>query len=107
VAGLFPAGIIRRCDYRRRSPRFDRDKRARYRTAVGDPEGGRELASIVGSLRDAGVEIGGETCARSPRGFVADASAAPLLRQSALYARMTLPPGAPTSTGFVGVALEE
>jgi uncharacterized protein (TIGR02453 family) len=56
---------------------FDRDRLARYRTAVTAPE--------------ASHDIGGQTYTRTPRGYTATPDQDRFLRHSALYAHAELP----------------
>jgi uncharacterized protein (TIGR02453 family) len=70
---------------------FDRDRLARYRTAVTAPEASRDLASIVATLDRAGHDIGGQTYTRTPRGYTATPDQDRFLRHSALYAHAELP----------------
>jgi uncharacterized protein (TIGR02453 family) len=63
---------------------FDKPRLARFRDAVAGSASGDELASVVGKLERAGHEVGGETYARTPRGFDVDEKRERLLRHSAL-----------------------
>ena len=106
VSGLFlrvsPDGVIIGAG----AHGFDKSQLARYRAAVADTTGGADLATIVADLESAGVGVGGETYARTPRGFDVDEPAIErLLRHSALYAHSELPASAATTPGFVDQAL--
>jgi uncharacterized protein (TIGR02453 family) len=71
---------------------FDPTRLTRYRAAVADREVGAELAATVGRLERQGHAVGGETYARTPRGFDIDDDRERLLRHSALFAHAELPP---------------
>lgn len=72
---------------------LDKTRLARYRAAVADETAGALLVEVVDRIEDGGEEVGGETYARTPRGFDVDEGRARLLRHSALYAHAELPPG--------------
>ncbi|WP_242901344.1 DUF2461 domain-containing protein [Actinomadura terrae] len=62
------------------------DQLRRYRAAVDSETPGRELHAIVGGLRDAGLEIGGDRLKTRPRGTPEDHPRLDLLRHRSLYA---------------------
>jgi uncharacterized protein (TIGR02453 family) len=70
---------------------FAKNQLARYRAAVEAATTGAELAAIVEKLEHAGYEVGGQTYARTPRGFAAGERNERLLRHSALFAHDELP----------------
>lgn len=84
---------------------FDRDRLARYRTAVMAPEAGPDLASIVATLDRAGHGVGAETYSRTPRGYSGTPDQERLLRHSALYAHAELPPDRAVDPGLVPTLL--
>ena len=59
---------------------------ARYRAAVDDERRGRQLARIVGRVRSAGFEIGGDRLKTRPRGVADDHPRLDLLRHRSLTA---------------------
>jgi uncharacterized protein (TIGR02453 family) len=84
---------------------FDRTRLAAYRAAVADEAAGADLLATVGGIEDGGHEVGGETYARTPRGFDADEDRARLLRHSALYAHAELPASLATDTQLTTMLL--
>ena len=107
VSGLFLRIVARRRRRRRRRPRF------RPRPAGPLPRRrGRRHPRGASSPRSSttwdapGVEVGGETYVRTPRGVAVDNPASErLLRHSALYAHAELPAAAAATAGFLGEAL--
>jgi uncharacterized protein (TIGR02453 family) len=102
VSGLFlriaPGGVIVGTG----AHGFDRDQLARYRAALEDQSAATALVGVVDRLEAAGLEVGGETYRRVPRGVVvADAGTERLWRHSALYASDTLPAAIATSDDLV------
>jgi uncharacterized protein (TIGR02453 family) len=79
---------------------FDNHQLVRYRAAVADPQQGAELTKIVTKIERRSIEVGGETYARTPRGFTATGRADALLRHSGLYAHETHNPGFAASPTF-------
>jgi uncharacterized protein (TIGR02453 family) len=70
---------------------FDRDRLARFRTAVTVPDTGGQLTSIVAALDRAGHDVGGAAYARTPRGFTPTPDQDRLLRHNALHVHAELP----------------
>lgn len=56
-----------------------------FRTAVANPQMGKELASIAKKLRKSGFELKGAHYKRSPRGFTDDGPAAEFLLHNCLH----------------------
>lgn len=69
------------------------DEVARYRAAVEDEEGGRELAAIAVGLRREGFTIGGDRLKSRPRGVPAGHPRLDLLRHRKIDAGRRLGPG--------------
>lgn len=87
---------------------FGKDQLGRFRSAVSDPTAGADLVAIVGDVQRAGVEVGGESYSRAPRGFAAHSPAAErFLRHGALYAQVELPAATATEPGFLDEALRQ
>jgi uncharacterized protein (TIGR02453 family) len=59
---------------------------ARYREAVLDAKKGVALGKVVAKLEKLGLEVGGETYKKPPRGVAADHPRASLMKHSGLYA---------------------
>jgi uncharacterized protein (TIGR02453 family) len=59
---------------------------ARYRESVLDQKKGPALAKVVAKLHGLGLEIGGETYKKTPRGVAEDHPRASLMKHSGLYA---------------------
>lgn len=70
---------------------LSKDQLVRYRDAVDGPPG-TELESIEASLRAAGLELGGETLKRAPKGWPADHPRARLLRYTSVVVGRHDPP---------------
>jgi uncharacterized protein (TIGR02453 family) len=66
--------------------RLESDQVERYRRAVVDDVQGPRLRAEVDRLTAAGWHVDGERLTRAPRGYVADASRADLLRHRSLHA---------------------
>jgi len=84
---------------------FPRDQLARYREAVCGPSSGPELIAAVTRMERDGHEVGGETYARTPRGFDAGDAGGPaerLLRHSALFVHDDLPAEAAIEADLLG-----
>jgi len=65
---------------------FDRDALARYRAAVDNEHTGRPLTVIVADLVASGLDVGGASLVRAPRGFDPDHPRIDLLRHKGLHA---------------------
>lgn len=84
---------------------FADDQLARYRAALGDA---KVLKLLRKALADAkGLEPGGRTLKRPPRGFDADHPAGELLLHKGLYAGRDLDAASMRSASAIGLALRE
>jgi uncharacterized protein (TIGR02453 family) len=67
-----------------------RDQLERYREAVADAEHGPELAKLIAGVRQAGLDVWGESLATAPRGYAKDHERIELLRRKSLSLGATL-----------------
>ncbi|MFB9741356.1 DUF2461 domain-containing protein [Pseudonocardia sulfidoxydans] len=72
--------------------RMDSDQVARFRTAVDDERRGSDLQARLERARTAGLEPGGETLIRAPRGVAPDHPRIDLLRHKSLHLSRRWPP---------------
>ncbi|AEA25068.1 DUF2461 domain-containing protein [Pseudonocardia benzenivorans] len=72
--------------------RMESDQVARYRTAVDDERRGADLIARLDAGRAAGLEVGGQTLTRAPRGVAPDHPRIDLLRHKSLHLWRTFPP---------------
>ncbi|ODT94739.1 MAG: TIGR02453 family protein [Pseudonocardia sp. SCN 72-86] len=72
--------------------RMESDQVARFRTAVDDERRGADLQARLEKARKAGLEPGGETLTRAPRGFAPDHPRIDLLRHKSLHLSRRWPP---------------
>ena len=77
-----PEGLMTGAGFYAQAP----DQIARYRSAVDTPASGTQLDAIVTTLRENGIEIGGDQLKTKPRGFTADHPRLELLRHKSLTA---------------------
>lgn len=70
-----------------------RDQLDRYREGVDDDVSGPQLERLVGEVRDAGLELWGESLATAPRGYPRDHPRIELLRRKSLSLGATRPFG--------------
>jgi uncharacterized protein (TIGR02453 family) len=77
---------------------FSRDQLQRYRAAVDDEASGEELRGLVDDARERGLQVGGDTLTRGPRGTDPDHPRIELLRHTALTAMRAVPPSDELST---------
>jgi len=73
----------------------------RYRKALGDAKALRSLKSAISGFEEAGIEIGGETLKRPPRGFTPEHKAGKLMFHKGLYAGRDIPIGRARSVELV------
>jgi uncharacterized protein (TIGR02453 family) len=70
---------------------FSREQLQRYRAAVDDEAGGEELRGLVDDARERGLQVGGDTLTRGPRGTDPDHPRIELLCHTALTAMRAVP----------------
>ena len=72
-----------------------REQLKRFRTAVDDGKSGRELESVVATLRNGGYEVGGHDVLKTaPRGYPKDHPRIDLLRHKGIVMSRSWPVGA-------------
>jgi uncharacterized protein (TIGR02453 family) len=79
------AGLFVGCGYHHMAA----DQLERYRSAVGEEGPGAQLDTLVASVRDAGLEVGGDALKTAPRGWPRDHPRIELLRHKGLTAGRT------------------